>query len=292
MTELRLSRFVPLLAIVIVLASAATGSAQYGSNLEGITVYGTGELRARPNFVEIDLRAAAKAELTDDAIVKFKDSKQRTLDAFKVLKMENLKVTETGLTVAPGNTQEIMQRMWNGQPQQNAKKPEIEISSALHLQLSEVQEVPTEELLKTIGKLLDTASDSGAEYGPSQAEMQMAYRYGRNVSGVIVKFILRDLEKIREQAYEKAVEDARARATRLAKLHGLKLGPAVAVQEMQVSGDEGGQQAVIQPWDVQSAAGVPEEPQIVSNSFNEIPFRVKLMVRFATEPQAAKTASK
>ena len=278
------------LAVVLVLDSVS--SAQYaGGQLEGITVYGTGELRARPNFVEIDLKAAARAELTDDAIVKFNDSKQRTLDAFEGLKMKNLKVSETGLTLAPGNVQEMMQRMWNGMPQQNTKKPEIEISSALHLQLSEVQDVPSEELLKTIGKLLDTASDAGAEYGPSQAEMQMAYRYGRNASGVIVKFILRDLETLREQAYEKAVEDARRRGARLAKLHGLKLGPVAAVQEVQVSGDEVGQQAV-QPWDVQSTSAAPEEPQIVSNSFNTIPFRVKLLVRFTTEPQGPKTASK
>src|SRR4029078_10616321 len=166
------------LAAVSLIAWTTISSAQVystvGSNLEGITVYGNGELRARPNFVEIDLKAAARAEMTDDAIAKFKDSKQRTLDAFSALKMKNLKVHETGLTLAPGNIQQIMQQMWNGMPQQNAKKPEIEISSALHLQLSEVANVPSEELLKTIGKLLDTASDSGAEYGPSQAEMQMA----------------------------------------------------------------------------------------------------------------------
>jgi len=282
------------LAAAALIAWTTTASAQVygtGGNLEGITVYGTGELRAKPNFVEISLKAAARAELTDDAIVKFKDSKQRTLDAFTALKMKNLKVHETGLTLAPGNIQQIMQQMWNGMPQQNAKKPEIEISSALHLQLNEVQDVPSEELLKTIGKLLDTASDSGAEYGPSQAEMQMAYRYGRNVSGVIVKFILRDLETIREKVYEKAVEDARTRAERLAKLHGLKLGPAVAVQEVQVSGDEAAQQ-VVQPWDVSTNSEGPVEPQIVSNSFNEIPFRVKLLVRFSTEPQGPKTASK
>jgi uncharacterized protein len=283
------------LAACLLIAWTTIASAQIysatGSNLEGITVYGTGELRAKPNFVEISLKAAARAELTDDAIVKFKDSKQRTLDAFTALKMKNLKVHETGLTLAPGNIQQIMQQMWNGMPQQNAKKPEIEISSALHLQLSEVANVPSEELLKTIGKLLDTASDSGAEYGPSQAEMQMAYRYGRNVSGVIVKFILRDLEAIREKVYEKAVEDARTRAERLAKLHGLKLGPAIAVQEVQVSGDEAAQQ-VVQPWDVATNTDAPVEPQIVSNSFNEIPFRVKLLVRFSTEPQGPKTASK
>jgi uncharacterized protein YggE len=281
------------LAAVSLIAWTTIASAQvYSGNLEGITVYGSGELRAKPNFVEISLKAAARAELTDDAIVKFKDSKQRTLDAFTALKMKNLTVHETGLTLAPGNIQQIMQQMWNGMPQQNAKKPEIEISSALHLQLSEVANVPSEELLKTIGKLLDTASDSGAEYGPSQAEMQMAYRYGRNVSGVIVKFILRDLEAIREKVYEKAVEDARTRAERLAKLHGLKLGPAIAVQEVQVSGDETGAQQVVQPWDVATNSDTPVEPQIVSNSFNEIPFRVKLMVRFSTEPQGSKTASK
>jgi hypothetical protein len=60
---------------------------------------------------------------------------------------------------------------------------------------------------------------------------------------------------------------------------------------VQVSGDEAAQQ-IVQPWDVPTNSETPVEPQIVSNSFNEIPFRVKLLVRFGTEPQDRKTASK
>src|SRR5258708_2191157 len=58
----------------------------------GITVFGTAEVRARPNMVEIDLRAASKAELTEDAIIKYRDVKKRTLESFAGLKMDNLKV--------------------------------------------------------------------------------------------------------------------------------------------------------------------------------------------------------
>jgi uncharacterized protein YggE len=271
----------------------SVASAQMVANVgsDGITVFGTGELRAKPNVVQIDLRASAKAELTDDAIVKFKDSKKRTLEAFEALKMQNLKIDEQGLALAPGNSAEIAQMMWNGIPAQNTKKPQIEIGSTLHLELAGVRDVPPEELLKTIGKLLDVAQDSGASIGPSQAEAQMAYRYGRMPTGTMVKFVLRDLSEMREKVYEKAVTDARNRAQRLAKLNAIKLGPVISVQEVQVSGDESNyvQQ---QPWETGSPmASSRDEPEISSSVFSEITFRVKLMVRFGidkVEPAAAK----
>src|SRR4051812_19329991 len=85
------------------IALVSPASAQMVANVgsDGITVFGTGELRAKPNVVQIDLRASAKAELTDDAIVKFKDSKKRTLEAFEALKMQNLKIDEQGLALGP-----------------------------------------------------------------------------------------------------------------------------------------------------------------------------------------------
>ena len=52
-----------------------------------------------------------------------------------------------------------------------------------------------------------------------------------------MRFIVADLDELREKAYENAVADARARATRLAKLNHVRLGSALSVQEIQVAGD-------------------------------------------------------
>ena len=48
---------------------------------DGISVYGAAEVMARPNVVEIDLHVAGKAELTGDALVKYRDAKGRTATA-------------------------------------------------------------------------------------------------------------------------------------------------------------------------------------------------------------------
>lgn len=255
----------------------------------GITVYGTGERRTRPHMVEIDLRASASAELTADALVKYRDTKRRTLEAFQQLQFEQLSIDEQGLTLTPAGMNEVMQRMWGGMPPNASAKAQVQISSVLRLRLEGIRDKTPEEVMEMVGKLLDVAQDSGSTLGPSQEEMAMAWRYGYAPTGAMVRFVVRDLAALREEAYELAVGDARSRAERLARLNGVKLGPVLSVQELEVSGDE----AVLnQPYYARYNPPAPTNsgPQITSESFAEIPFRVKLLVRFAIEPENPATA--
>jgi len=259
---------------------------------DGITVFGTAESRAKPNLVEIDLRNSATAELTDDAIVKYNDNKRRVLEAFKALEMDNLEIEEHDLSLTPGDSQEMMQAMMRGMPAPANTRMKVSISSLLRLRLTNIEDVPADELMKTIGRILDVAQDSGASVGPTAQEVQMAYRYGRyDAQSTMVKFVLRDFAELREGVYERAVADARARAARLARLHGVTLGNAVAVQEVQVTGDNPtthtNQYGVVVPSPTTS-----DEPQISSDRLADIPFQVKLLVRFAIEDAAAATASR
>jgi uncharacterized protein YggE len=254
----------------------------------GISVYGTGETVAKPDLVEISLRATAAAELTGDAIIKYRDTKRRTLEAFDKLKLDKLEVEELGVSLSDQASAEAMQMMWRGMPTNNVKA-KVEISSALQLRLSGIRDLTAEQVMETVGKLLDTAKDSGATIGPTQAEMNMAWRYGQQANSTLVRFIVRDLNKLREEAYENAVHDARTRAQRLAKLNGIKLGEVLSVQEMQVSGDE--QALVTTPWgQTMPSSKKSREPEISSEQFAEIPFRVKLLVRFTIRPADDKTA--
>lgn len=259
-----------------------------GNHTPGISVYGSGETVAKPDVVEISLRATAAAELTGDAIIKYRDTKRRTLEAFEKLKLEKLEIEELGVSLADQASAEAMQNMWRGMPATTVKA-KVEISSALQLRLAGIRDLTTEQVMETVGKLLDTAKDSGASVGPTSAEMQMAWRYGQQANSTLVRFIVRDLNKLREEAYENAVQDARARAQRLAKLNGIKLGDVLSVQEVQVSGDD--QQVVTTPWgQTMPSSKKRREPEISSEQFAEIPFRVKLLVRFAILPPDAKTA--
>ena len=282
-------------AVGVLLIAGTSGSAQIvmgdSSHVPGISVYGKGETVAKPNLVEISLRATAAAELTADAIVKYRDTKRRTLEAFDKLKLGKLDVQELGVSLSDQTSAEQMQNMWRGMGNATTGKTKVEISSALQLRLSGIREQSAEQVMETVGKLLDTAKDSGATIGPTAAEMNMAWRYGRQPNSTLVRFILTDLNQMREEAYQNAVNDARTRAERLAKLNGVKLGGVLGVQEISVSGDD--QQTTTTPWgQVMPAGGGSKnrEPEVSSEQFTEIPFHVKLQVRFAIEPGEAKTA--
>jgi uncharacterized protein YggE len=263
-----------------------------GMQSGGISVYGTGETSAKPDLVEISLRAVASAELTADALVKYKDTKRRTLEAFEKLKLDKLDVEEQGVSLANQGSAEQMQMAMRGMMGgAGGGKSQVQISSSLQLRLSGIKELSAEEVLETVGTLLDAAKDAGADVGPTAAEMNMAWRYGNVPEGTLVRFIVNDLDKLREQAYENAVTDARTRAQRLAKLNGIKLGHVLGVQEMQVSGDDGQSPVVYNPYGRQQhVSGKPKKPHIVSETFNEIPFQVKLLVRFAIVADGDKTA--
>ncbi|HEX7446119.1 MAG TPA: SIMPL domain-containing protein [Pirellulales bacterium] len=282
-------------AMVGLLISAGTpGSAQVvmsdPGHTPGISVFGNGEMVAKPNLVEISLRATAAAELTADAIVKYRDTKRRTLEAFEKLNLGKLDVQELGVSLSDQTSAEQMQNMWRGMGNVTNGKTKVEISSALQLRLSGIRDLSTERVMETVGKLLDTAKDSGASIGPTAAEMNMAWRYGQQPNSTLVRFILTDLNQMREEAYQNAVNDARTRAERLAKLNGVKLGGVLGVQEISVSGDD--QQVTTTPWGqvIPHGKSKNREPEVSSEQFTEIPFHVKLQVRFAIEPGEAKTA--
>ncbi|MGD9723342.1 MAG: SIMPL domain-containing protein [Pirellulales bacterium] len=262
---------------------------------DGITVSGTGEVAARPNLVEIDLQVSGKAELTADAIVKYRDAKKRVLDALAKLDIPNMATSEQAMSVTVGNTSAQQQQFINGQLQ-NPGKNQVEVSSKVRVKFTGVREMVPEELVKTIGRLLDVAQDAGINVGPSAADMMRAYRYGQQLDNTSpVRFVLDDLAELREKAYEQAVVDARDRATRLAKLHHVNLGSALSIQEIAVGGDRP-TTTVVNAYIYQqnAVATTPDAdgPRIVSSSLAAVPMQVKLMVRFAITPADPATAQK
>jgi uncharacterized protein YggE len=265
---------------------------------DGISVFGTGEVAARPNVVEIDLPVSGKAELTGDALVKYRDAKKRLVEALDKLGLKELSSEERAVSIGPATSLEQQQRIVGGVPQV-AGKPQIEVTSTVRVRLKNVRDVPADELVKTVGRLIDVAQDAGVSVGLSAADIQMRQRYGMygSVAGATVRFVVADLAELREKAYERAVADARDRAGRLAKLNQVKLGRAVSVQEIQVAGDaDGGLRGIninmVNPGVVQPTQEATAEPRIASTSLAEIPVQVKLLVRFAIEPADPATASK
>jgi len=244
-------------------------------NIEGLTVVGKATIGAKPNLAEVDLDVSASAELTGDAIVKFRDSKKRVRDAFAALKLANIAVEERGLLV---DQKGAMMNPYYFDYNQNTKtKTEVQLSRKLVVKATGIGAMDEEAVLQLVGRLLDVAQDAGAHVGPPANMNMYYYRYGIAPTNGLVRFVLEDYDKVQEQAYEQAVADARARAERLARLSGLELGPVLAVRETVAPADQGEQQP--------NSDEVPRK-RLETTKFQEIPVRVELQVRFAITPKA------
>jgi uncharacterized protein YggE len=254
------------------------GSTSSDNNMQGFTVVGKGTVSAKPNAVEIDLEISSSSELTADAIVKYRDARKKIQESFSGLKLGNVSVTERGLLVdQKGQNQNYNMMFFGGMPQSSRAKTEVQLSRKMVVRAGEIRQMDEEKLLQQVTRLLDVAQDAGARVGPQNnfnPYYYNPYMYANNQG--LVRFVLDDFEKLEDEAYEKAMADARSRAERLAKLSGVELGPVLGVREIALPGDSNMNQ---------TPDGEMPKKRLEASKFQEIPVRVELVVRFAVVPK-------
>lgn len=277
------------LGVVLVISFAGIAAAAETGDGEGITVTGQGEVLAKPTHVEISLNASGSAELTGDALTKYRDSVRRTIEAFAKLNLKQLKVEPLGVAIkgsgGAGGALAAQLAAARGQAAGGAK-PQTDVSRSLRLTLSGIQGMPEDELMDTLGKVLDVAKDSGAAVGSgddsTSAIMAMMGNGGGSPSSMVT-FVVDNADELREKAYQNAFKQARDRAQRLAKLAGGNVGAVVSVQESaeQPSGENKGLQAqmISAIYGIGGSSG-GDERRLTSQTFADVPIRVTLRVRF------------
>ncbi len=262
-----------LLAVALA-AAALEGPAHAGER--SVTVMATGEVKSKPTTVEISLVASGSAELSADALVKYRASVRRTLDAFTGLKLERLKVSQEDLTIGSPNQNNGEYAVPSPvQPGAEMPHPQVSISRALRLQLSGAQELTEDQLIETIVKIMDVAKDSGNSIVGAG-------------SPAMVSFSVEKADALRDKACQTAMSQARARAARYAELAGARLGEVQSVEELEAPTDESN--AMWPPYQYQGpgsvyyATAASGGGRLTSASLGEIPVRVTLRVRFAMLP--------
>ena len=248
-----------------------------GGNIAGFTVAGKGVASARPNRLEIDTEISAASELSSDAIVKYRDAKKRLTEAFAALKMANVAVEERSLLVDQKTA--AFNPYFGESAAPRRGKIEVQLTRKLIVTCDKIREMDEEAILQLVAKLLDVAQDAGAKVGPSNDNPYWYYYGGSRPTQGLVHFILDDFEPLKDKAYQAAIDDARLRAGRLARLSGTGLGPVLGVREVSVPGEASSSDEDETP-----------KPRLESAKFREIRVRVELQVRFEAEPPKTKTA--
>jgi uncharacterized protein YggE len=258
----------------------------------GFTVKGKGLAKAAPNALEIELQVAASSELTADAIVKYRDARKRLEAAFSALKLENVRVIEQGLLVDQKSA--VASPYYYDSPPARGKS-EVQLSRRLIVRCDRIGGMDEEAVMQLVARLLDVAQDAGGQVGPSTSQNSNVYYYDGypRSNPPLVQFVLDDFQPLEQKAYEQALSDARIRASRLATISGVTLGPVVSARETVVPG-ESPSSAVTDDLSYLIARAIrpaDESPaparRLVSPRFQEISIPVELVVRFAVGPEAA-----
>ncbi len=227
-------RFAPAVAATIAFATVSAALAD-----DGIVVRGSGSASGRPTQVEMSGTINADAELAADAIVKFRDAKKGRLAAVEGLKNPDLSVIPGGVSIGSGvdANQQMMAMRGMAAPATGQK---VRLSETMRIVLAHADKLGADELMDKLLKILDVAKDAGFQIGSAQAtellrgddpcrrkgtpETVRPFRSGYPIP-----------QPLRDKAYQAAIDDAKAKAQKLAELAGGKLGRIVAVHEEAVA---------------------------------------------------------
>ena len=167
---------------------------------------------------------------------------------------------------------------FGGMPPTANAKTEVQLTRKLVVKCSNIRGMDEDRLLQLVAKLLDVAQDAGGRVGKQSDPNRYYYNPYNQQNEGLIRFVVDDYDKLQEEAYEKAIADARARAERLARLSRVELGPIVAVREALVPADR-------MPPNPADDEG--PRKRLEASRLQEIPVRVELLVRFEVHPGPA-----
>ncbi len=198
----------------------------------GITVSGVGKANGRPNIARATVGVEARAGTAEQAITEVNARMAQVIAAVKQAGVADADVRTATLSLnfervyEPPQTVELAPAMAPvsasnapaGKPKSVSPKAEVapalpfaKLPQGFYNAMNNVE--LTIRNLDAAGKIVSAATGAGAN----------------QLSGI--RFEIEDPSALQAEARKKAVEDARARAGRLAQLAGVKLGPAVSISE-------------------------------------------------------------
>ncbi|QDV16297.1 hypothetical protein Pan153_09240 [Gimesia panareensis] len=272
------------LTLVLVLSCLAYLPHTSADDENGITVIGTGVVEAKPSVVELTGLVLGQGQLAGDAVTKYHGNRRRAEEAFKNLKIPGLVIVEEGMSLYSSLNASQMQAMMRGMPVNNTQSQQLSVSETLKLRLTGIDKMSSEELLEIIVRIVDAGKDAGVIIGNDTTPMVPGTYNASKARNTMAAFKIQNVEVLKNKAYAKALEDARAQAETLAKLAGSKLGKVVAINAVdpnQKSSDSSSR--VLAQYLAVLGMRVGESEEQASALFKAIPVSAVVRVTYAIE---------
>lgn len=275
-----------LACVMIAFALAAPASAQIANpgTIPQLSSWGMGEVKVRPDTVEMLARVSGEAELSKDAIVKFEDTKRRAIETLNGLKIPGLEVVGEGMSIYSGMSQEQMMKMQRGEAVAGKPGQQVMASEQLRVTIKGVDKLEQKELIANLTKLIDGAADAGLTVGGGSASyvaMRRSGYYGNNQSFSVFAFKVTKIDEVRDKAREAAIKDAKERSAKVAQQAGAKLGRLIMLNSddantSYMGGYDQGRQQLAQMFATDSGPG--QAP--LTDSLGEMTIRVRVNLAY------------
>jgi uncharacterized protein len=291
--RLNWSSFRLVVAAIALVGSSRALAQETSSPPTGITVSAEGEASVKPNKLEIEVKTSVSAELTGDAVVKYRDALKRAKDTVEKLKIDNLHVVDQGVVVTSngvggGNTQVAIAPgafMAVGANGNTSVKQEVGITKSWKLTVSGIDKLSEEEVIALVAKLLDVVKDAGLATGSSNTNGENGPD-GQPLASPLVMFVADDVAGAHKHATEQAFQRAKEKAQAIAELTGGQLGPAASVEEstpLSTGNEEAAAMGMLQAIYSGGSLG-GHDSSVKSAMLSELPLRIALRIRFALQP--------
>lgn len=262
-----------LLAILLFTTTA------FGADDQGFVVIESAEVNVKPTRMEIDLSIGSEAEMSSDAVTKYRQSGRTIVEAIKGLGIKNVKIENRGLELATTSSASMPMVMPGAAA--TPSKTAYRAGGTVRVSMTDLTSMTEQQITEAASKILDVAKDNGAKANEPEAgnifAMAMA---GRGQSRPAVRFVVEDSAAARDQAFGQAIKKAEARAKRWADAAGAKLGKLQGLEEQAAEGATPNPADVIMAMNGQ-AKRASGEGRLTSDHFGTVPVKVTIKARFA-----------
>lgn len=184
-------------------AAAQTSEAETGySPAETITVVGQGSVSIRPDIARVSIGVETSGEAISEAVAENETRMQALLAALEEAGIEEKDIQTMNYSIQLDRYPEPMPRV---EPATGEPIPLYRVSNMVNVTIRD---------LESVGDVLDAVVEAGAN----------------NIWGIT--FAVDDPSAAQADARADAIEDAQARASALAELSGVALGPVMSVSEV------------------------------------------------------------
>lgn len=269
-------------SLVVGLALLMAAPTVFAQGKSGISVKATGMVKLRADVMEIDANVSGNSELAGDAITKYRNNRQRAVEAIEALQIPGLTVKSGRIDITGLPDAAAIQARNRGMPTTPSANRPLNFAEPLVLRIDGVDKLTNDQILETLVKIVDAGKDAGITIGGPDGQPvynQFTGSYQAN-GAAMVRFRLSDVEGARQQAFADAMKNARKQGERLAKLADIKLGRVRAMNETAPNTGNSNSNQINMILAMMNAGSDKEAEQFASNSLQDISVTASLDVEF------------